>query len=29
MFLLDGSEEEVREEFKEQIAFELGLELIC
>ena len=29
MFLLGGSEEEIREEFKEKVAFDLGLELTC
>ena len=29
MFLLGGGEEEIREEFKKKVAFELGLELTC
>ena len=29
MFLLGGGEEEIREEFKEKVTFELGLELTC
>ena len=28
-FLLGGGEEEIREEFKKKVAFELGLELTC